>query len=48
MELTLCGNATSKTIMNLAAGKQYQFLIRAIYQDGILGIEVSAIQATTV
>ena len=45
--LCICGNATNKTIMNLAAGKQYQFLIRPIYKDGILGIEVSTIQATT-
>ena len=47
MEITLCGNTTNKTIMNLAAGKQYQFLIRPIYEDGILGTEVSTIQATT-
>lgn len=33
----------SRTVMNLAAGKQYNFTVRPIYEDGIPGTDVSTI-----
>ena len=44
MEFT--GTLRSRTVSGLAAGKQYEFTVRPIYEDGISGTDVSAIEAT--
>ena len=40
-EIVLCGNFRNWTVVNLAAGKQYQFTIRPIYEGVICGDTVS-------
>ena len=42
-EIVLCGEFRNQTIVNLAAGKQYQFTIKPIYEVSISGNAVSAI-----
>lgn len=46
-EFVLCGNIGNRTVVNLAAGKQYQFTIRPIYEGGISGDAASAIVTMT-
>ena len=42
-EFVLCGNFRNRIVVNLAAGKQYQFTIRPVYEGGISGDAASAI-----
>ena len=46
MEFTSGGTSRSRTVQNLAGGTQYEFTIRPIYEDGIAGIDVSAVDST--
>ena len=46
MEFTSGGTSRSRTVQNLAGGTQYQFTIRPIYEDGIAGTDVSAVDST--
>ena len=46
-EITLCGNFRNWSIVDLAAGKQYQFTITPIYEDGIPGVAVSTVKTIT-
>jgi hypothetical protein len=46
MEFTSGGTSRSRTVQNLAGGTQYEFTIRPIYEDGIAGTDVSAMDST--
>ena len=46
MEFTSGGTSRSRTVQNLAGGTQYEFTIRPIYEDGIAGTDVSALEST--
>ena len=46
MEFTPGGTARSRTVQNLAAGKQYEATIRPIYEDGVVGSDVSVVDMT--
>ena len=46
-KITLCGNFRNWTIANLASGKEHQFTIKPIYEEGIPGYTVSSLETIT-
>ena len=46
MEFTSGGTSRSRTVQNLAGGTQYQFTITPIYEHGIAGTDVSAVDSS--